>query len=89
MSRGASATPKRDSEARCTAFEIEIEVCWTRLVSMPYYGQRTVCLSPKTGLLVTRWPREEAYPGEVGTFTRAIGLQDFRDACFAAKEQGR
>lgn len=82
---GPSHTPARDASARLGAFEIEVETVWGRLRWKPM----TVCLSPKTGLLATRWPREAEYPGEVGTFTRAISLADFRQECFYALEQAR
>lgn len=85
MSHGPSQTPARDISACLTAFEIEIETVWGRLKWKPM----TVCLSPQTGLLATRWPRDTPYPGEVGTFTRAIPLADFRAECFFALEQAR
>lgn len=85
MSLGPSHTPARDGSGHLSAFEIEIEVVWGRL----RWKAMTVCLSPQTGLLTTRWPRSQPYPGEVGTFTRAISLADFRAECFGALELAR
>lgn len=85
MSYGPSRTPARDASARVGAFEIEVEVTWGRLRWKPM----TVCLSPKTGNLTLRWPIDGEFPGEIGTYTRAVTLADFRADCFAAYDKDR
>lgn len=87
MSYGPSRNPSRDASARVGAFEIEVEVTWGRLRWKPM----TVCLSPRTGNLTLRWPvpPPAEFPGEIGTFTRAITLADFRQECFAAYDKDR
>jgi hypothetical protein len=82
-------TPRRDSEARVTAFEVEIETVWVRLTRLRGWTRKTVCLSPNTGALVMRWPRELPYENEVGTYTKDVSLIDFRADCFHAKEGNR
>lgn len=78
-------TPTPSQRRGFPAFEIEIEMTWGRLNCVA----KTVCLSPKTGLLTLARPRPEAYQGEVGTYTGDIGLADFRQDCFHALEQAR
>lgn len=82
-------TPRRDSEARVTAFEVEIETVWVRLTKLRGWTRKTVCLSPNTGQLVMRWPRKEPYENEVGTYTKAVTLADFRADAFHAREGNR
>lgn len=83
MSRGAC--PSRSQERALIAFEVQIEDVWGRLG----WRGKTVCLSPVTGLLVTYRPSEKVRDGEIGTFTREIGLADFRAECFHAYGQNR
>lgn len=78
-------TPTPSQRRGFAAFEIEVEITWGRLNCRA----RTVCLSPKTGLLTMARPRPEPYPGEVGTYTGDVGLAQFREDCFWALEQAR
>lgn len=87
MSYGPSRTLSRDASARFGAFEIEIEAAWGRLRP----DLMAVCLSPSRGCLVLRQPlpAPREYAGEIGNFTCAISLADFRAICFAAYDKDR
>ena len=87
--RYARPTPARDGSSRFCAFEIEIEVTWCRLQKLPDGMRRTACLSPKTGLLALRPVRDEPQAGEIGTYTRAVGLAQFREDAFEVLDRGR
>lgn len=84
-----SGMPARKVEAQATrrvsAFEVEIETCWDRLTRLAPGKTRAVYLTPNWSLdLSGRRLGPEAV--EVGTYTRGIGLADFRADCFCALE---
>ena len=84
MTRGAGAQmPQQRGKSPCEALEMQVEAMWLRLGQLGPKCQRTVCLSPASGRLVLRHPSQQAYAGEVGTYTRSVELSQLRDDCFA------
>lgn len=67
------------------ALELEVERAWVALANL--YGLRTLYLT-STNRLRWGWVADRAHEvTEVGTYTRAVPLQDFREDVFFAYEQ--
>lgn len=83
------ARPTNFAKSAGEALEMQIEAMWLRLGQLGPKCSRTVCLSPNTGRLVLRYPSDQPYAGEVGTYTRSVQLAQLREDCFEVYGGGK
>jgi hypothetical protein len=71
------------------ALHSRIGQCWDQLLDLPHGRVRTVWLT-SCGHLVATWQGEQSlHAVEVGTYSRAVRLADFREDVLDAYEQQR
>jgi hypothetical protein len=74
---------------RLTAFDMEVQSAYAKLIDLPEGRRRVVVYSPGSGLLFVKRPSRRPRPNTVGTYDWQLDRDQFTEDCRFVAGAGR